>query len=210
MRQFFAMNPSWPPPGSPTVPPGAQLPSRRRPVIVALLAGTVGGAAAAAVITTQIATRHADSGGQPPAAVTVTAAPSAPTPALQLPAAQADRATCNAWLAAGKHVDAAGHELSVIPKGITIADQPVRDNADWTAAVHTAAKEWGLAGDTLAAGIAPGTTPILYQSATAAAAALHALSTADETLDAAGGNTFQMWHESADTVNVLCGRLAPR
>ncbi|UQX11347.1 hypothetical protein [Candidatus Mycobacterium methanotrophicum] len=39
---------------------------------------------------------------------------------------------------------------------------------------------------------------------------LHALAIADETLDAAGGNTFHMWKEPADTVNVLCDRLAPQ
>ncbi|WP_293002351.1 hypothetical protein [Mycobacterium sp.] len=93
---------------------------------------------------------------------------------------------------------------------MTIADQPVRDSPEWSGAVHTAAREWGLAGDTLEAGIAVGATPILTQSARAAASALQALSIADETLDAAGGNAFHMWHESADTVNVLCDRLAPQ
>ena len=76
--------------------------------------------------------------------------------------------------------------------------------------MHRAAAEWGRAGDTLSAGIAPGTTAILDKSAVAAAAALQALGIADETLDVAGGNTFHVWKESADTVNVLCDRLAPQ
>ena len=50
---------------------------------------------------------------------------------------------------------------------MTIVDQAVRDNPDWTAAVHKAADSYGKAGDTLAAGIAPGTTTILNQAATA-------------------------------------------
>jgi hypothetical protein len=199
-------HPGFPP--TPYPPPSRQ---RRWPTIVAI---AVASAAAAATVTALITAQISHRAGSAPthtpgATVTVTATPSAaPTPA-PLPTAEADRKTCSAWLAAGDKIHAATHALSVIPKGMTIAAQPVRDNPEWSAAVHTAADFYSQAGDTLAAGIAPGTTTILNQSATAMAAALHALSTADATLDAAGGNTFHTMHESSDTMDVLCERLAP-
>jgi hypothetical protein len=170
----------------------------------AALAATV-----AAVITANVADTRTDSSAAH-ATVTVTATPpAAPTPA-PLPAADADRRTCNAWLAAGDHIHAASAAQSVIPKGMTILDQAVRDNPDWTAAVHTAADQYGRAGDILAAGIAPGTTTVLDQAATTAVAALHTLSTAYGTFDAAGGNAYHVMRETADTMDVLCERLAPR
>jgi hypothetical protein len=211
-----AMRPdSAPPPGMhhPAFPPAPYPPpsrQRRWPTIVAI---AVASAAVAATVTALITTQISHRAGSAPthtagATVTVTATPSAaPTP---LPVAEADRNTCNAWLAAGKHVDVATHALSTLPKGMRIVDQPARDNPEWSAAARTAATEYGRAGDTLAAGIAPGTTTILSQAASTAADALHTLSTADSTLDAAGGNTFQVWKESADTVNVLCDRFAPQ
>lgn len=178
--------------------------------MAALLVGTVSGAATATVITAHIATRDAGRGGQPPAAVTVTAAPPAPTITPPLPAAQADRATCNAWLAAGKHVDAASAALAKLPKGITVVDQAVRDNPDLLAAVKLAGAEYDKAGDTLTAGITPGATPVLRHAATTAAAALHTLATGDTLADPADGNMFHTWKEAAGTVNVLCDRLAPQ
>ena len=98
----------------------------------------------------------------------------------------------------------------MIPQGTTILDPAVRANPTWTAGVERAAGLYGQAADTLAAGIAPGTTTILTQSAGAAAAALRALETGYKTFDQANGNTYHVVKESADTMDVLCERLAPR
>jgi hypothetical protein len=167
--------------------------------------GAVVAATTATVITANTVGKSSDTAA--PATITVTAQPTKPAP---LPAADADRRTCQAWLAAGDHIHAASAALSVLPQGMTILDPGVRDNPDWTAAVRKAADLYRQAGDTLAAGIAPGTTTILNQAATTAADALHTLSTAEMTWDAANGNTYHVVRETADTMDVFCERLAPR
>lgn len=183
---------------------------RRWPGLVGVaVASAAVAATVSALITSQVV--RTDSAGRVTApAVTVTATPSAPAPPAPLPTAQADRQTCNAWTAAGDKIHAASHALAVLPKGSTILDPQVRDNPELSDAARKAAEFYGQAGDTLAAGIAPGTTTILDRSATAAAAALRALSTGDATLDAASGNTYHVVRESADTMDALCNRLSPR
>ena len=171
------------------------------------MAGAVVAGTLASVIATQAGGHRANTA---PAPVTVTATPAPPSPPPPLPSAQADRQTCNAWLAAGDKVNEASVAQSVIPKGMTILDPAVRNNPDWSAAVRKAADLYGKAGDDLAAGAAPGTTGILDQAAVVAVKALHTLSTAVATFDEANGNAFQTWKDSASTVNVLCERLAPR
>lgn len=76
--------------------------------------------------------------------------------------------------------------------------------------MQLAADQYRQAGDKLTSGIAPGTTTILDQTATSTASALHALATADATYDAAGGNSYDILKVSANTMDVLCERLAPR
>lgn len=184
---------------------------RRWPALVGVAAASAAVAATVtALITSQVVRSDSVTGRSTAPAVTVTATPAAPAPPAPLPAAQADRQTCDAWHTAGETMHAASHALSVLPRGMTIADQAVRDNPEWSAAVQKAAALYGQAGDTLSAGVAPGTTQVLSQTAAATSAALHALSTADATLDAAGGNTYNMMHESSDAMDVFCGRLAPR
>ena len=183
---------------------------RRWPALVGV---AVASAAVAATVTALITSQvvRTDTAGRATApAVTVTATPSAPAPPAPLPTAQADRQTCNAWLAAGVKIHDAANVISVIPEGLTVLDQAVRDNPEWSAAVRRAADLYGQAGDVLAAGIAPGATLILDRAATTAASALRTLSAADATLDPANGNAFDEWKQTANTVNVLCDRLAPR
>ena len=181
---------------------------RRWPIAVA---GAATGAVITALVAAVIVSRHqAETATKPPAPATVTVTPSPPPTPAPLPSAQADRHTCNAWLTVGKHVDAASAALETLPKGMTIMDPQVRANPDLSALVSKAATEYNEAADTLAAGIAPGTTVILNLAATTAAGALHALATGDSTYDVANGNTFHTWKEAAGTVNVLCARLAPR
>jgi hypothetical protein len=169
------------------------------------------GAVIAATVTALIIHR-ADTTAKHPAAptITVTATPAVPPPPAPLPTADADRRTCNAWLAAGERIRDASHDLSVLPAGSTILDPQVRNDARLSRAATAAAEFSGLAGDTLNAGIPPGTTPMLSRSATAAAAALRALSIAYATLDLASGNAYHAVRESADVMDAVCSRLAPR
>lgn len=192
-------------PWPPNMPP-ARVPPRNPWTIVAV---ALVSAAAAAAFTGVIAA-HRDAAPVPrPVTITVTATPPPPPTPVPLPVDQANRRTCEAWLAAGTHVNAANAALKVLPKGVTVVDPGVPGNREWSEAVKTAVAEWNRAGDTVTDGIAPGTTPILQKSAAAAAAALHTMATADETADPADGNAFGTWHEAAGLVNVLCERLAP-
>lgn len=216
--QPHADHPQYPPPPPGVRPDLAYVPvirpprdTQRRWPAVALVAAASAAVAATvtALVTSQVVRSDAVAGHVTAPAVTVTATPAAPAPPAPLPTAQADRQTCNAWPAAGKHVDVAVAALRKLPPGTTVVDPQVRDNAELAAFVKTAADAYERAGDTLSAGIAPGATVILSQSATAAAAALHAVHTAETTYDPANGNTFHVWQEAASTVNVLCERLAP-
>lgn len=195
--------PAWPPP---PVPPRG----RRWPLVTGV---AITSAALAAAITAVITTNMGGgaAGGHTAITttrtVTVTPSPSSPEP---LPTAQADGRTCTAWLSAGDLIHAASTAQSVIPKGTTIVDPSVRNNPTWTSAVQKAADLYRQAGDTLSAGIAPGTTPILDQTAHTATAALYALSTGYGTFDPASGNTYSTTHEASDAMDALCNRLAPR
>ena len=208
------MSNPWIPTGGPLVPPGYSPPSRsqrRWPTTVAIAAASaVLAATVAALITARVSSTDNSSGHSTAPAVTVTATPPPPAPPAPLPTAQADRETCNAWHAAGDKIHAALKAQAVIPEGMTVLDPAVRSNPGWTAAVRTAASLYGQSGDTLTRGIAAGTTPILEKSAVTAAAALHALSAAVAAFDAANGNMNSIVHESADAMDVLCDRLAPR
>lgn len=198
-----------PPPAWEPTPPRA---SRRWPAIAAAaIIGAVLAATSAATIATRIATHHDSRRSHTPAVtVTVTAPPSTASPPVPLPPAEADRRTCDAWHAAGDLIHSALHAQAVIPEGITILDPAVKANPKWSAAVRQAADLYGQAGDTISAGIAPGTTAPLDRSAITAGAALHALSSAVAAFDPANGNMNSVVHESADAMDVLCDRLAPR
>lgn len=191
--------PNWPPPG------GVAVPRRRWPVFIG---GMAIGAVAAAAITAAIVARP--SGTTPSTPVTITASPPAPSTPAPLPAAEANRHTCDTWLAAGKLINDAATELAVLPAGTKILDPAVRANPDWSAAVQRAADRYKQAGDGLAIGIAPGTAAILDQMASSTANVLHALATADGSYDSAGGNAYDSLKASANTMDVLCEQLAPR
>ncbi|WP_204810526.1 hypothetical protein [Mycobacterium riyadhense] len=197
-----AAYPTWPPPPYPPQPTAR----RRWPAFAAgAAAGTIVAATIASIITANVTgSGHTST---PAAPVTITETPPPPSP---LPAADANRRTCQAWLSAGDRIHDATGALSVIPEGTTILDPAVRANPAWTAAVKRAADLYGQAGDTLAAGITAGTTVILDQAATTAAGALRTLSSGYGDFDAAAGNTYHVMRESADTMDALCNRLAPR
>jgi len=192
----------YPPPAPLPPPPAAR---RRWPVFVG---GVAIGAVIAAVITAGLMAGTRDTATRTP--VTITATPPAPTTPAPLPAAEANRQTCDTWVSAGTLINDAATALAALPPGTKILDPAVRANSDWSAAVQRAAEQYKQAGDKLGSGIAPGTAAILDQTATSTASALHALATADATFDAAGGNSYDILKVSANTMDVLCERLAPR
>jgi len=202
--QQYTPPPLLPPPPLPPAPAAR----RRWPTFIG---GVAIGAAIAAAITAALMAGTRDTATRTPVTITATATPPpAPETPAPLPAADANRHTCNTWLSAGKLINDAATELSVLPSGVKILDPSVRSNPGWTAAVQKAAKLYGQAADTLAGDIAPGTTKILDETSGATAAALRVLSTGYATFDDAAGNTYHMMKESADTMDALCNRLAPR
>lgn len=199
---------NWGPP-TPYPPPVPLPPAARRrwPVFVG---GVAIGAAIAAALTAALMAGTRDTATGTPVTITATATPPAPTTPAPLPAAEANRHTCDTWVSAGTLINDAATSLAVLPTGTKILDPAVKANPDWSAAVQRAADQYKQAGDKLASGIAPGTAAILDQTATSTAGALHALATADATYDAAGGNMYDILKVSANTMDVLCERLAPR
>ncbi|WP_293002353.1 hypothetical protein [Mycobacterium sp.] len=195
---------------SPGYPPQLWSPRRWPAALVIATVSAAAGAAVSALITANTVARHQFSVGSHPTTTTVaiTAPPS--TQLSPLPTAQADRQTCIAWLVAGEKIHAAVQAQAIIPQNLTVVDKAVQGNPEWAAAVRKSADLYGQAGDTLEVGITPGNTLILKQAATSGAGALHMLSTAYGSFDPAGGNTYHVMHESADTMDVLCNRLAPR
>lgn len=195
-------------PGSPYLPPQPPPARRRWP---AFAAGAAIGAALAATIASIITANMvgSDHTSTPAAPVPITETPAPPPPA-PLPAAEANRHTCNTWLSAGKLINDASTAQSVIPQGMTILDPAVRANPDWTAGVQKAGNLYGQAADTLAGDIAPGTSPMLAQTASTVVAALHALSTTTKAFDEASGNAYAVTKSAANAMDVLCERLAPR
>jgi hypothetical protein len=178
---------------------------------VAIAAVCAALAATAATVITANVVRGEDSGASAAApTVTVTAQPLAPSTAPPRPAAEADRATCQAWLSTGNLIRAAGDAQSVIPAGMTILDPAVQSTPAWRAGVIKAGDLYGQASQTLEAGIAAGTTPVLEQTAHSAVEALRALSTATTSFDEASGNGFGLVKTVANATDVLCERLAPR
>nr|WP_193210195.1 hypothetical protein [Mycobacterium sp. MOTT-90] len=171
--------------------------------------GVAIGAVVAAATTAGFMAGTRDTSARTPVTITATL-PAAPTPPAPLPAAEANRQTCDTWVSTGTLINDAATALAALPPGTKILDPTVRANPDWSAAVQRAAEQYKLAGDKLASGIAPGTAAILDQTATSTAGALHALATADATYDAAGGNSYDILKVSANTMDVLCERLAPR
>lgn len=142
--------------------------------------------------------------------VTVTQTPAAAPTQNPLALPDADRQTCRAWSAAGKSIQAATAAQAVIPERMTILDPAVRANPEWKAGVLKAAELYEQAADTLGQGIAPGTTSILEQAADAAVPALRLTATGYKTFDEANGNAYHVMKESADTMDALCNRLAPK
>lgn len=203
------VHPTWPPPAP--YPAAPRPPRRRWAATVATAAMCAALAAiAATVITANVVRSEEPSAPTPAPTVTVTAQPLAPSTAPPRPAAEANRATCQAWLSAGTLIRAAGDAQSVIPEGMTILDPAVQSTPAWRAGVIKAGDLYGQASETLEAGIAAGTAPVLEQTARSAVEALRALSTATTAFDEASGNGFGLVKSVANATDVLCERLAPR
>ena len=175
-------------------------PPRRWPALVAVgIAGAVAGTAvtAGAMLATG---QRAESA---PAA-----AASVPSPAAQ-PTTKADRQTCQGWDAAGKLINEAAEELSVIPDGTTILDPSVRDDPAKSGAVQHAADLFGNASKALDTAITLGATPVLAETARTTAASLQALATTYRTFDEASGDAITVARTTAQSMSALCKRLVP-
>lgn len=199
------------PPGPPTHYAPAGPPPPHRPRWVPLAAAAAAGAAIAGVVATIITASltQTPTATVTSAPITVTATPTPPPAPAPLPTAQADRQTCQAFMIAGDQAKAAAATLKILPEGMTIVDPAVRANPEWASAVVRAADLYNAASTTLASRIAPGTTPVLAQSARTLSAALAAVSQADRTYDPAGGDVYAVARASDGTMVGLCKRLAP-
>lgn len=201
--------PGWPPqqPG----PPGDGSPRQRRwPLITAAaVLGAVIASAGAAVITLQARDSHTPlSATASPVTVTVEAPP--PVSPAPLPSAQADRQTCReGWIPAGNLAREAVRALQILPPDVKVGDPAIQGNPGWKAAVESAAKSYGEAGDVLDASIAAGTTPVLAAAAHTAVDALHLLGDAMSKGDPANGNAGELVEAAGGHVGLLCERLAP-
>ncbi len=200
--------PVLPPP--PRRRPQTPTPPRRRRVRRSTAAGIAIAAAVAAGAATASVTVGKDTAAPGPAA-TVTVSVSAPPPSTPSPrpAPDADRATCTAYSRANTLLVAALTAISVIPTGTTITDPPVRATPDFASAVTRAADLFQQASRTLAAGISPGSTAVLSDTAAAAVSALSALSRAYSTYDENNGDVFAMARSATNATAALCDRLAP-
>lgn len=218
-RNTFDVDAAYPPPppmppvsGWPPLPPGpppgnSQRHRRGWPVIVtagvvsALVASTI-----AAVVTLHVRdTGTSASTSTAPSTVTTTvAAPEAPSPD-PLPAAQADRQTCETRAAASRLIDEAAAAQGIIPQGMTISDPAVQADAAWRSGVEQAGRLYEQASTTLV--VTPGATELLAEAVTTASKALHALGTAYTSFDPANGNAYRIAREASDAMDVLCGRI---
>jgi len=137
-----------------------------------------------------------------PSTVTVTAPPAQPP--APLPAAQADAQTCRAWSATDTLVTAAAVAQGVVPQGTTITDPAVQTNPAWKAGVIKAGEIYDQAAETLSTQIAPGTKPMLAQTAGTTASTLRTLAESYRTFDPANGNAMAVFHASQQTMDWLC------
>jgi hypothetical protein len=179
---------------------------RRWPVLVTAVAV---GAIVAGAISTLVTLQVTNSGPvAPPVArtvtVTVTAAPSSTQVPAGVSAAAADDRTCAGWHGVGPLLTAAADALGAIPRGMTIADPAVQTNPAWAAGVAKAGELYGQAAQTIAAQIAPGTSPMLGQIADTIVSALRTLSIAYKTYDPAGGNSMREYRATKDAMDVYC------
>lgn len=191
--------PTWPAP-QPVGPPPR--PRRRWPAIAATTAGgaLIGGLVAALV--TIAATPNTTPLSAPPQPVTVTAAPPPPPPAL--PVEEADAQTCHAWGTADRLVTAAISAMQVIPEDVTIDSPAVQDTPAWRSSVMRASTLFNQAASTFETQIAPGTSPMLAQTADTAVSALRTLSEAYKTFDPISGNSVPTFRATQKALDWLC------
>jgi hypothetical protein len=139
-----------------------------------------------------------------PRTVTVTAVPSSTPAPAAASAGAADGRTCAAWHSVGPLFTAAADAQRAIPRGMAVTDPAVRNNPAWASGVAKAGDLYGQAADTIAAQIAPGTSPILGQIADTTVSALRTLSIAYKTYDPANGNSMRAFRATKDAMDVYC------
>ncbi|CDO91222.1 hypothetical protein AWC29_01090 [Mycobacterium triplex] len=195
------------PPAQPAWPPPPPLQRLRRWPAIAAAAGV--GAVIAGVITTLVtiaATPRVANNSTPAQAPTVTVTAAPPAPTAPLPAAEADKKTCQAWAITDDLVTTAASGLNVIPQNMPFTDPAVQANPTWKAAVDRASQLYGQAAETLAGQIAPGTSPMLAGFADSTVSALRTLAVAYKTFDPTSGKVVDMFTAGRDSLDWVCGR----
>ena len=212
VQQWPGYAPAYPPPAPPTWQPepphkgGGGL-----ALVIAALTGAVVAGTVAALVTTGIRDTTPVAPVAAPATVTVAPpAPPAPPAPAPLPAAQADRHTCEQGLIpVAAPLQQANELFAVLPQGLSPIDPAVRANPAWSAAVQKAGGLYVQASETLRANIAPGTTPILAAVADVNVQALAASGYGYQNFDPAVGNSRELVISVAHAMEHLCDRLAP-
>lgn len=196
------------PPGPPAPPPAAHGRRRWPTLVVSGAIGALVAAAVAAVVTTEVREDSAASAIEPSPSTTTVAAPPPPS-AAPVPTRQADERTCReGWIPAGNLAASAVTALRTLPDGVRVGDTRIPSNPAWAEAVERAGDSYRRAGDVLAAHITPGATPILRESAEAAAKSLTLLGNALIAGDPVNGNAGEMVDAAGAQVGALCQRLA--
>lgn len=194
--------PVWPPPPYPPPGPPPRV-ARRWPLLAAAAAaGAIIAATAATLITIQATPTPVAAPASPAPTVTETATP--PAPPAPLPAAQADAQTCHGWSDATTLINQSAQAQSVLPDGMTITNPEVQANPAWSAAVAKSAELDNKAATTLAAQLAPGTTPMLADMTNTTVSALRTLSIAERTYDPANGNAMAVLQANQQAMDWMC------
>lgn len=198
-----------PPPGYSPVPSPGNRGRRRWPAIVAAAAvGALTSSVLAAVVTAQ--TRDSETATSAGAPSTVTIAAPTPQSPAPLPTAQADRQTCQiGFKSTEAPTQSAADSLRQLPPGMKVLDAAVQTNPEWAAAVRRAGEYYKQAGAAQLAQIAPGTTPVLAESAHTLADALQLIGHAYVNFDPIAGNAYDIVIAASDQMTDLCTRLAP-
>ncbi|WP_241473890.1 hypothetical protein [Mycolicibacterium neoaurum] len=199
-------------PGYPVQPPiTVARPRRRWPALaIAAIAGAAVASLASALIAVQVRSddRIDQSQLSSPATVTISATTTPATPPL--PTVDANRKTCQqGWIAAGRNIQSAKTAVSALPPDLKVGQPALATNPEWMALARQAAEFYGAASDSLAANIAPGTTPVLAEAARTSVKALRLLADAIRTNDPIVGNAGAIANETTQQTGALCTRLVP-
>ena len=197
-----------PPRGCDGAPVAEHRPQLRWPLLLAVAAST----ALLTAAITAVVTASAVSGGRStslPVTFSKTPMPPPVRASAPLPIAQADQNTCAAFADAGEQMTTADRALELIPPETAALDREVSTHPDWADAIEDASAVYAQAAQTLAAGTASGSTPLLESTAQALSLEIKALAAAYQTYDSSLGDLVNARKSTEGAMAQLCERLAP-